>query len=74
MYKGLRLEAGYRMDLVVNELVVVERKAVEKLEPIHEAQLLTYVRLSGHWLGLLLNFNVSQMRCGIKRLVAGEQK
>jgi len=62
------------MDLVVNELIVVELKAVEKLEPIHEAQLLTYLKLSNYWLGLLINFNIAQMRFGIKRLVSGTPK
>lgn len=73
-YKGMKLDAGYRIDLVVNGLIVVELKAVERLEAIHEAQLLTYLRLSDHWLGLLINFNVSQMRFGIKRLVSGTPK
>lgn len=73
-YKSLKLDVGYRMDLVVNRMIVVELKAVEELEAIHQAQLLTYLRLSGHWLGLLMNFNVSQMRLGIGRLVSGEQK
>lgn len=73
-YKGVKLDAGYRIDLVVNGLIVVELKAVERLEAIHEAQLLTYLRLSDHWLGLLINFNVAQMRFGIKRLVSGTPK
>lgn len=73
-YKGVKLDAGYRIDLVVNGLIVVELKAVERLEAIHEAQLLTYLRLSDHWLGLLINFNVAQMRFGIKRLVFGTPK
>lgn len=71
-YKGVKLEPGYRMDEVVDDLVVVEIKAVERLEPIHEAQLLTYLRLSGIWLGLLINFNVPILRQGIKRLVQGQ--
>ena len=73
-YKGVKLDAGYRIDLVVNGLIIVELKAVERLEAIHEAQLLTYLRLSNHWLGLLINFNVAQMRFGIKRLVSGTPK
>jgi GxxExxY protein len=68
-YKGVRLDCGYRMDLVVDELVLVELKAVEKLEPIHDAQLLSYLRLSNLWLGLLINFNVSVLKNGIRRLV-----
>jgi GxxExxY protein len=73
-YKGVKLDAGYRMDLIVNKLIVVELKAVERLEAIHEAQLLTYLKLSNHWLGLLINFNVTQMRFGIKRLACGTPK
>ena len=68
-YKGIRLNVGYRMDLVVKDSVVVELKAVEKLEPIHEAQLLTYLRLSGMRIGLLINFNVPVLKDGIKRFV-----
>jgi len=70
-YKGFRLDCGYRMDEVVGGLVVVEIKSVERIEPIHEAQLLTYLRLSGIWLGLLINFNVPVLKNGIKRLVLG---
>ncbi len=58
-YKGTRLDCGYRLDLVVDGLVIVELKAIEKIEPIHEAQLLTYLRLTDLWLGLLINFNVA---------------
>jgi GxxExxY protein len=68
-YKGVSLDCGYRMDLLVDGLVVVELKAVDKLEPIHDAQLLTYLRLSNLWLGLLINFNVSVLKNGIRRLV-----
>jgi len=70
-YKGVELECGYRMDEVVGGLVVVELKSVERLEPILEAQLLTYLRLSEHWLGLLINFNVPVLKNGIKRFVLG---
>jgi len=70
-YKGMKLSVGYRMDMVVNRLVVLELKSVEKLMPIHEAQLLTYLRLSKIWLGLLINFNVPVLKGGIKRLVQG---
>jgi GxxExxY protein len=73
-YKGVKLNTGYRMDLVVNKLIIVELKAVERLEAIHEAQLLTYLKLSGYWLGLLINFNVTQLRFGIKRIVSGTPK
>ncbi|MEA2007486.1 MAG: GxxExxY protein [Chloroflexota bacterium] len=70
-YKGLELSAGYRMDIVVDNLLILELKSVEKLIPVHEAQLLTYLRLSNIWLGLLLNFNVPVLKNGIKRLVQG---
>ena len=70
-YKRLSLDAGYKLDIVVDELVIVELKAVEELHPIHQAQLMTYLRLSGIWLGLLINFNVPVLRNGIKRLVSG---
>ncbi len=68
-YKGLRLECGYRIDLLVEEKVILELKAVETLLPIHEAQLLTYLKLSSCQLGFLMNFNVEFMKDGIKRLV-----
>ena len=70
-YKGKNLDCGYRLDLVVGQLVIVEFKAVERIEPIHEAQLLTYLRLSDLWLGLLINFNVSVLKDGIRRIVNG---
>ena len=70
-YKGEYLDAGFRLDLVVGKLLIVELKAVQHIEPIHEAQLLTYLRLSGLWLGLLLNFNVPLMKSGIRRMVNG---
>ncbi|HEY3265388.1 MAG TPA: GxxExxY protein [Armatimonadota bacterium] len=66
-YKGERLDCGYRMDVVVEDAVVLELKCVECITPLHEAQLLTYLRLSGLKLGLLLNFNVAVMRDGISR-------
>jgi GxxExxY protein len=70
-YKGERLDVGYRLDLVVLDQVVVEIKAIEKFEKIHDAQLLTYLRLSGKRVGLLLNFNVPVLTDGIKRKVQG---
>jgi GxxExxY protein len=69
IYDGVRLDAGLRLDLVVAECVIVELKAVEKSNPLFEAQLLTYLKLTGHRLGLLLNFNVPLLKDGIKRLV-----
>ena len=71
-YKGRTLESGYRIDFLIDNLVIVELKSVDSLAPIHEAQLLTYLRLSGHWLGLLINFNVPILKRGIKRLVHGK--
>ncbi len=68
-YKGIKLDCGYRIDLLVEDLVVVELKTVEKLLPIHDAQLLTYLKLYQRPLGLLLNFNAPVMKLGIKRLV-----
>jgi GxxExxY protein len=68
-YDGTMIDAGYRLDLLVEDLVIVELKAVEKLALIHEAQLLTYLKLSKKRVGLLLNFNVVQMKDGIKRMV-----
>ena len=70
-YKGYRIGSGYRLDLVVDQRVVVELKAVRQLEKIHEAQLLTYLKLAELKLGLLLNFNVVLLKDGIKRLVNG---
>ena len=69
VYKGEWLECGYRADLIVEGSVIVEIKAVERLLPIHEAQLISYLRLSGMHTGLLINFNVLQLRDGLKRLV-----
>lgn len=69
MYDGIRIDLGYRLDLLVEEQVIVELKTVERIAPIHEAQLLSYLKLSNHKLGLLINFNVVHLRTGIKRLV-----
>ena len=68
-YKGISLDCGYRLDLLVESLVVVELKAVERVDPIHRAQLLTYLKLSDLWLGMLINFNVSVLKDGISRVV-----
>ena len=67
--RGVRIDCGDRIDLLVGNEVIVELKAVERVLPIHEAQLLTYLRLSGHQVGLLLNFNVSLMKDAIRRMV-----
>lgn len=69
VYKGIRLDCGYRIDLIVEDRVVVELKTVEKLLPVHEAQLLTYLRLSGKRVGLLINFYSPVLRNSIKRMV-----
>lgn len=71
VYKGLHLDCGYRLDLVVADRVVVEIKAVEQLLPVHEAQLLTYLKLGGWQVGLLINFNVPVLKQGIRRRVLG---
>ncbi len=68
-YKGVPLSSGMRVDLLVENSVIVEVKAVETILPVHEAQLLTYLKLSGKRIGLLLNFNVAHMRHGIRRRV-----
>lgn len=69
VYDGIKLNAGYRIDLLVENEVIVELKAVERIMPIHEAQLLSYLKLSKKKLGLLLNFNVVHLKNGIKRMV-----
>ena len=69
VYKEVKLEAGYRIDLLVEDCVVVELKAVEALHDVHTAQILTYLKLSGCKLGLLMNFNVYRLSEGIKRVV-----
>lgn len=72
VYDGHKLEVGYRIDLVVENRVVVEVKSVEAIHPIHEAQLLSYMRLGGINVGLLINFNVLHLREGIRRMVEGQ--
>lgn len=71
IYEGVRIDVGYRLDLIVDAVVIVEVKAVERLLPVHEAQLLSYLRLSGTRVGLLINFNVAQLRHGIRRRIVG---
>ena len=68
VYKGVHLDCGYRLDVVVNEALLVEVKAVERLLPVHEAQVLTYLRLTGLRAGLLVNFHVAALRHGLRRL------
>ena len=69
VYGDVQLDVGYRLDFVVDELIVLELKAVDRVIPIHEAQLLTYLKLSGKPVGLLLNFNVRSMKQGISRFL-----
>ena len=68
-YKGIRIGSGYKVDVIVEDTVVLELKCVESLLPVHDAQLLTYLRLSGKKVGLLLNFFVPVLKSGIRRLV-----
>jgi GxxExxY protein len=69
LYKGIKLDCGYRMDLLVEDAVIIELKTVEQLLPVHSAQLLTYLKLSGKPVGLLMNFNEAVLRKGLRRLV-----
>ena len=69
VYDQVKLDAGYRIDLLVNEQIILELKAVEAVAPIHRAQIMTYLKLSGLKLGLLLNFNVQDMKRGIHRII-----
>jgi GxxExxY protein len=70
-YRDLIVEDAYKIDILVNDLIVVEAKAIEALLPVHRGQLLSYLRLGNYKLGFLLNFNVARMRDGIKRLANG---
>jgi GxxExxY protein len=72
-YKGVKLDCGYRLDFLVERAVILELKATDMLRPIHEAQVLTYLRLGGWTVGLLMNFNVPVLRNGIKRIVLNYQ-
>ena len=69
VYKGIKLECGYRIDILVAGSVVLELKSIEAIAPVHEATLLTYLRLSGNTLGLIINFNVPILKEGIRRFV-----
>jgi len=68
-YKGVQLDCGYKLNTLVDKLVILEVMAVEEIAPIHDAQLLTYLKLSDLWLGLLINFNVEVLKDGIHRMV-----
>ena len=69
VYKRVKLDCGYRLDLVVEDTVIVEIKAIEQLAPIHDAQLLSYLRISGKSVGLLINFHSRVLKDGLKRIV-----
>ena len=69
IYKEIKLEYGYRIDLLVEDQVIVELKVVDELNPVHEAQLLTYMKFSGKSIGLLINFNVTVLKNGIRRYI-----
>ena len=69
VYKGIKLECGYRVDIVVEDSLIIEVKAVNAMQPIYEAQILTYLKLTGIKTGLLINFNVPLLKDGIKRIV-----
>ena len=69
LYKGMRLDAGFRIDLLVSDEVIVELKAVDKLQQIHTAQVLTYLKMTNLKMALILNFNVEMMRTGVKRII-----
>ncbi|MGZ4816339.1 MAG: GxxExxY protein [Terriglobales bacterium] len=71
VYRGVKLEIGYRMDLLVEDLVVVEIKSVDAISSVHQAQIISYLKLSGRSLGLLINFNVVHLKDGIRRFVNG---
>ena len=72
IYDGEQIDLGYRIDLIVEDLVIIEIKSVEAINPVHQAQLLSYIRLSGRNVGLLINFHVAHLRDGIKRMVDGK--
>jgi GxxExxY protein len=69
VYEGVRVNAGYRLDMVIGDSIIIEVKAIDQLTRLHEAQLLTYLRLSGLRLGFLMNFNVELFKTGLRRLV-----
>ena len=69
IYKDIKLDAGYRIDLLINNQIIIELKSVDEIAPIHKAQVMTYLKLSGLKLGLLLNFNVLDMKTGINRII-----
>jgi GxxExxY protein len=73
-YDGVLIEAGYRIDMLVEDCVIIENKVADQVTPVHEAQLLTYLKLKGCWLGYLLNWNNLRMKDGIRRMVNGNRQ
>ncbi|HEY2496758.1 MAG TPA: GxxExxY protein [Candidatus Angelobacter sp.] len=71
IYDGIRVDLGYRIDLIVNDVVIVELKCIERIAPIHEAQILSYLKLSRKRVGLIINFHVRHLKDGIKRFIEG---
>ncbi|MBT1071324.1 GxxExxY protein [Pelotalea chapellei] len=71
-YKGIKIDSAYRLDLIIEDCIILELKSVSAIEPIHESQLLTYLKLTKLWLGLVINFNVPLLKDGIKRIVNGQ--
>ena len=69
IYQNIRIEAGYRLDLIVENQVILELKSVDQIAPVHKAQLLTYLKLSGKRIGLLINFNVADLKEGIHSMI-----
>jgi len=69
VYDGVKIDAGYRIDILVENRIIIEIKAIDRLLPIHEAQLLTYLKLANKQIGLLINFNVRSLKHGIKRMI-----
>jgi len=69
VYKGVRLETGFRLDLLIEDCLIVELKAVDEVHPVFEAQVMTYLKLTGNRVGLILNFNVALMKDGIQRVI-----
>jgi len=73
VYDGHQIEVGYRIDMLVENYAIIENKAVDHLLPIHEAQLMTYLKLKGCWLGFLFNWNTVRLKYGIRRIVSGDK-
>ena len=74
VYEGVEIPGGYKIDLLVNDCIVVELKAVDAITDVHKAQMLSYLKLSGHEIGLLINFNVVHLRDGIKRMICSRSR